>query len=649
MLGRSPHDAGSASSVGLAVAAGTLMVTFAVAEIMVGEPAGIDARHSTYASASSTALAVLVSDEGASSSGKPWEQDADRVIRFGLAKEGQRNFLDYAKIKALRNGSIEADPRNGDPDYPEIRDALGLREGDFHLRTYPVLPGMDDPRWTRETHGRLAYFARYSGAAAAVSAEISHDLSAARLNVSLRLTNAAPAPAIFQATVSMGNVARGTVLVSEDRHTGLLAPGAAQTVWVEFPSMAWDASVTGFRVEVQDPYGNPAVDPSGVAVGPRWFAVAPPTAAPRQPAGFLVHASDFYAVAGDRVTFHVDHYTGSGGKTNSAQGRFVLVGPDGDEWVNVTTGTLPNQRNQVWTYECRNCTEPGGYTAVLWDHPTSPMRRHVDRVHVSATRLFEEKTNMDPLAVKEIALLSQLVVGFNPTRYHAADNPTGDVFGDDSNDPGELVAILGRYTTLVVGSEVSQTALAPAGVKYGIAQWVQDGGNLVVLGTLARESRWLEPVYHAAQDTANGGISAPDPTHPILQTPNRLSYQRYVDRARAWDVDDDAPFVHVLTRGGAGGSHDDTIAVSEPGAYNNGTVVLTSYMPGSLTSPQDDAEAKRFLHNLLSQSHTMLFLDYGPPITPGVPVGTDSRLVAVPHPNVPGAVVEVRLVMYVFG
>jgi hypothetical protein len=51
----------------------------------------------------------------------------------------------------------------------------------------------------------------------------------------------------------------------------------------------------------------------------------------------------------------------------------------------------------------------------------------------------------------------------------------------------------------------------------------------------------------------------------------------------------------------------------------------------------------------MSQSYTMLFLDYGPPIPPGVPVASAERLVAVPHPNVPGAVVEVRLVMYVFG
>lgn len=90
----------------------------------------------------------------------------------------------------------------------------------------------------------------------------------------------------------------------------------------------------------------------------------------------------------------------------------------------------------------------------------------------------------------------------------------------------------------------------------------------------------------------------------------------------------------------------DTLALAAPGAYNDGTVVLTTYMPGSLTDPQDDMEAKRFLHNLFSQSYNMLFLDYGPPVPSDSPVGSAQRLVAVPHPNVPGAVVEVRIVMY---
>ena len=649
MLGRSlRHDASaSTSSVGLAIAVATLAASFVVAQLMVEEPAKDDGRDSTYALASTTALELIVGSGGLTRTGAAWEHDPDEMTRFGLARAGQPNFLDYGKIRALRNGSM-LPAANDHPDYPEVRGALGLTDADFHIRSYPVLPGLDDPRWTKEPHGRLAYLARYSGAAAPVELGVATVLSPASLNVSVTLKNVAAAPAIYTATVGIGNRTSDAVVVSEERHTRLLAPGESQTVWVEFPPLAWAASTDGVRVEVQDPYGNAAVDLAGKAVGPAWLAAKPPTTS-KVPYGILAHAADVYAVQGQTVEFVVDHYVGDGGKVSNAKARFVLVGPNGKEWANFTIpDALPKARNQVYSYKCPNCTVAGTYVGIAWDEDLK--RRHVDALHVSPSTLFTEKKNMDPLALKESQLLSELVAGFNPSRHDPATNPQGDVFSDDTNGPSDLTQLLSRYTTVVIGSEVSQTALAPAGVKYAIAQWVQDGGNLVVLGTFSRESRWLEPVYHAAQETANGGISAPDPTHPILLAPNRLSYDRYLDRARAWDVDNDAPFTHVLSRAGSNGkSQDDTLAVSNPGAYNNGTVVLTSYIPGSLTNPQDDAEAKRLLHNLLSQSYTMLFLDYGPPIPSGVPVGSDSRLAAVEHPNVPGAVVEVRLVMYVFG
>lgn len=644
-LGRS-EDA-STSSVGLAIAAATIATAFVVANLMVAEPQAADHRASTYALASTTALEIVVGDGGHAQGGVAWEKDPDRMARFGLATGKDRNFLDYAKIKALRNGTFTA-AANGQPDYPEVKEALGLREADFHLRSYPVLPDLEDPRWTKETHGRVAYFARYGGAVAAAGLATGHYLSPASLNVTVEITNAAAAPAVFVATVSLANKTTGTTYVTEERHTPLLAPGATHLAWVEFhPLASWDARIDGVKIELQDPYGNPALDPTATPIGAHWILQRPPTTNPHA-YGLLLHAASPYAASGQTVQFIADHYTGAGGKVDGAQAQFVLVGPNGREWHNTTLAeNLPKNRNQVYAYDCPNCTTPGTYTAILWD--TAFQRRLVDQIHVSPTVLFTEKTTMDPIAIKEINLLATLVAGFNPTRHDPATNPTGDVFADDGNGAGALVALLPRYTTLVIGSEVSQTALAPAGVKYAIAEWVQRGGNLLVLGTVNSQSRWIEPVYHAAQVTANGGISAPDPTHPILQAPNRLSYERYLDRGRAWHIKDGQPFTHVLSRGASGDGRDDTLAVSHPGAYSNGTVVLTSYMPGALTSPQDDAEARRLLHNLMTQSHTMLFLDYGPPVPPGVPVGSDSRLVAVPHPNVPGAVVEVRLVMYVFG
>jgi hypothetical protein len=276
-------------------------------------------------------------------------------------------------------------------------------------------------------------------------------------------------------------------------------------------------------------------------------------------------------------------------------------------------------------------------------------RRQSDVAHVAAATMFTAKNTMDPKAQDETQLLQSLVAQFDPTRYDPVTNPQGDVFGDDTNGPSQLVPVLSRYQYLVVGSDVSQTALTPSQTKNAIANWVQQGGNLIVLGTYASQSKWLEPIYHAAQANANGAITAPDTTNPILTTPEQLDYSSYLDRGRAWQIDQSEPFTHVLTRGTTGTSVDDTLTYANPGSLGNGTVVLTSYMPGSLTSPQNDQEAKKLLHNLLSQGYTMLYLDYGPPIPGDVPVGSAQRLVAVPHPNVPGAVVEVRFVMYVFG
>lgn len=638
MLGWLRDDRASTAAVGFSVAAALVLVTLVMAQVMVAEPTGVDGRYATHAAASTTALEVLLSGEGASASGDPWEQDADSIVRFGLSKDGQPNFLDYEKIKALRKGTQTASPTNGYPDYPEVRSALGLTDGDFHLRTYPILPGTDDPRWTKDPRGRVGYVGHVSSAQGYATTSASTSTSGATLTASVSIRNDGTESHIFVANVGIGSSASNTVIKTEQRHTRLLAPGETQALTVQFPKMAYSPAVTGVQVQVTDGYG-------GILVQPYWVAATPPAGGSNVPWAPLLSAGKTYYESGETVKFLADHFEGDGTRMNSAQsGRFVLVGPNGKEWVNTTTGIdLP--KNKPLTYECANCTVVGNYTATLWDTGVTRLAR--DSVHVSAAALFRQSESLDAIAMKEIGILSSLVSNFNGQTNTDA-NPEGDVYTDAAHIRA-LDTEISRYTTLVVGSEVRQNALNAGDTKWAIADWVQAGGNLVVLGTLESQSNWLEPVYHAAQQTASGGISAPDPTHAILVSPNRIAYDHYLDRARAWDIKNDQPFTHVLTRGSSGTSSQDTLTVSNPGAYNSGTVVLTSYMVGALTSPQDDAEAKRFLHNLLSQSYTMLFLDYGPAIPDDVPVGSSSRLVAVEHPNVPGAIVECRLVMYVFG
>lgn len=642
-LGRR-HDRGSTSTLGLAIAAVIFATAFVVAEMIVAHPTNVDGKRAQFDAEAATGLDLLVGSAGQTAAGGAWAQDPDHLARFGLALPGATNFLDYAKIRALRNGSMSASA-NGHPDYPEVLAAMGFRSGDVHLRTYPVMPAFDDPRFVKEQRGRIAYVGHYGGASAAVNVTAaSATLAGNALNASVTLRNEAPFEAIFTVDLNLGVPGDDDGVLSTQRHTTLLAPGASQTVWATFDRLpSWSADARAVNVDVTDAFGNAAVDAAGNRVGPIVLAQAPPVGGSNA-YDLLISSSQVYVVAGGGAAFSLDHATGAGSRVNNAQARFVLVGPNGKEWQNTT---LALERNKATQVACANCTMVGNYTGIVWD--TAMTRRSQDVLHVSAAPMFTAKSTLDPVAGKEIQLLQSLVASFNPTRYDAASNPEGDVFGDDVNGASDIVSVMGRYTTIVVGSQISQNCLTPSAVKNGLADWVQAGGNLVVLGTVDRKSEWLQPIYHAAQTTANGGISAPDPTHPILVAPEHLNYQKYADRGRAWEIKNDEPFTHVLTRGQSGTSTEDTLAVANPGAFNNGTVVLTSYMPGSLMTPQDDVEATRLLHNLLSQAYTMLYLDYGPPIPEGVSVGSDARLVAVPHPNVPGAVVEVKLVLYRFG
>lgn len=647
--GGAPRDNASTASIAVMIAGAILMGAISMATLMTAKPAGVDPKKAQFENAATTALDVIVRDPGRTSAGViDWASTPDVLTRFGLALPGQTNFIDYQKVKSLRNGTLTGDAANNAPDYPEVKAALNLKDADFHLRTYPVLPSLDDPRWTKEAHGRLAYFAHYSGASSPVSLTTTATKTATTLNVSATLQNAGAADALYTVSISLGNSTTATTLVGgDDRNTVLLAPNASQTVWVNFDQLTpWAAGINGVHVTVTDGYGNIASDSSGNLVGDAWIAQTPPTGNANT-YDLILSAEAPYYVSGNTVKFDADAQDGTGAHVGNVGERFVLTGPNGKEWANYSFTLNNTKKNQIWVHACANCTTVGNYTGVLWN--SGMTRRAMDVVHVSAAQMFTGKSTMDPKAQTEVTLLQSLISNFNPTRYDAVTNPAGDIFGDDTNGPSDIVGVLSRYQWLVVGSEVSQTALNSAQTKNGIADWVQAGGNLIVLGTYQSQSRWLEPIYHAAQNNANGGISAPDPTNPILVSPEHLSYDRYLDRGRAWQVKTGEPFTHVLTRGVQGTSSEDTLTYANPGALGNGTVVLTSYMPGSLTTPQDNLEAEKLLHNLMSQSYTMLFLDFGPAIPDGVAVGSDQRLVAVPHPNVPGAVVEVKLVMYVFG
>lgn len=625
-------DSGSTSAIGLSISTVLFAIAFVAANLLVEAPAGKDRTSSTLDVLATTGLDVIVQQAGRASNSAAWVSTPDEILRFGLAEDGKPNFLDYRKIKAMRNGTMQHAGNNA-PDYPDVQVALGIKSADFHLRTYPVIPGLEDPRWSKDQSGRLAYVGHFESGTGTGSMAKWANTSGSTLNVSVAIRNDGIEPHIFIANIGIGNLASDVVIANDDRHTTLLAPGEVQTVWANFPAMAYSPALTGVKFELSDAFGHVLIDA-------HWVAATTPSGA-NVPWAPLLTAGALYYKSGESVKFIADHVEGDGTRIHNKDQAaiFVLVGPNGKEWINESV-SLP--KNKAYTHTCLNCTATGVYRATLWDDEVT--RRATDIVYVTLVDLFDGSETLAPVAAREVNILKSLTTTFNGLKYTSASTQ-GDVFSDSSHIR-DLDNVLSRYTTLVVGSEVKQNALNAGETKWAIANWVQDGGNLIVLGTMESQSHWLEPVYFAAQETANGGISAPDPTHPVLTSPNRMDYPSYLDNGRAWRIKNDQPFTHVLTRGQDAQKHDDTLAISEPGAYNDGTVVLTSYMAGALTSPQDDEEAKRFLHNLLSQSYTMLFLDYGPSIPHGTPIGSSQRLVAVPHPNVPNAVVEVRIVMY---
>lgn len=639
MVGRS-GDRGSTSAIGFAVAAGLFAISFTAANLMVEKPAARDHRGPELDASATTALDVVVSGAGLTTSGGAWADAPDALDRFGLATAGKENFLDYRKIKSMRNATMTSSVNNA-PDYPDVREALGM-DGDFHLRTYPVLPGYDDPRWTKEPYGRYAYVAHDLGTnnpPGQATVTTFANTSGNTLNVSVAIRNDGATPYLFSATVSLGKISTGSQLVDEQRHTRLLAPGEVQTLWVEFPRMAYSGSPDGVRVLVADAMGT-------AIHGPTWTAATLPSSGTTHTVGVKVTAGARYYISGESVTFHADRYDNAGDIPNAAvDWVFVLLSPTGTELYN---DTIPLKKKKSGSFVCNSCTAEGVYTGFFYNSPKTgfaPTLRARDIVHVVAAAPSSGAPVFSGIAGEEIDILQKLVKNFNPTLYDASANPTGDIF-DDSRKVRDLPAVLDRYSSLVIGSGVSQTSLNSGDIKWGIADWVIEGGNLVVLGRESGHANWLQPVYKASISSASGGIGAPDPTHPVLSAPNRLDYKRYNDAGLAWGIEDGQPFTHVLTKGPAGNEHQDALAIANPGAYRDGSVVLTSYMPGALTTPQDGAEAARFMHNLLSQSYNMLFLDFGPPVPDDKPVGAAQRLVAVPHPNVPGAVVEVRIVMY---
>lgn len=316
-------------------------------------------------------------------------------------------------------------------------------------------------------------------------------------------------------------------------------------------------------------------------------------------------------------------------------------GPTGDARM------LPWQNNRKWEPTCA-CADRTGLWRVKVTNPADTTREHNTYYWVSASDLFTTPP-LDAVAALEVQYVYDLVSGFDTDVY-----PAGDVFLDTNQDVRDIAPLIDNnpptcndpdatYDMVIVGSNAAHNALVK--IKNEVGRFVDCGGTLIALGSSRSGTQWLQDVYNIAlRDGAGGGISSPDPTHPLLNVPEKLAWNSYSDTDYVWDISQNPG---LFSHAADGATADELmLGVSKQGSLN-GSVVLTGWTPGELTTPQDGMEAKRLLHNLMAQGYQMLFLDYGPEIPEGAPVGSSSRLAAVQYADITGSpYVEVKIVLY---
>jgi len=200
----------------------------------------------------------------------------------------------------------------------------------------------------------------------------------------------------------------------------------------------------------------------------------------------------------------------------------------------------------------------------------------------------------------------------------------GDVYPDDKEYlKGALAGRLDEYDVLVIGSGVQHNALNDGTTKAAIESWVFGGGMLIVLGSASANNQWLQPLFHVSTTTANGAPYVGDITHPLLSTPHVLDWEGFGTGGAKWSLPTTGSyaafdsFSHVVMADGK-----DILAVSNEGAYGDGRIFLTSYMPRDLSG----GSGQDLLHNMiLYADREHLFLDYGPPVPDGVTVAAAVR------------------------
>ncbi|MCA1814284.1 MAG: hypothetical protein LC624_10110, partial [Halobacteriales archaeon] len=579
-----------------------------------------------------------------------WVSDPDHLTRFGLAKEGRPGLLDLDKLRALSRGEPGTNATNHQLDYGEAKAALGAGSDDFHLRTYPLVTPLAQAGLQPITGIRVAYVGDWSmqqqnGSSSylvqyAPSVEERGDV----VYVNVTITNNGTTAAVFQTTFTLP-LAHSVV---DTANTGLLAAGSGTEVvgMKLFKTAGWTWAGADRNVSVNIKDGTKTVASFKMDLG----------------AYTMTAGSTAYALAlasPEKLTYKTNQFPkisfdildGAGSRVEDVAYRLNFT------YLN---GTLIASKSDETERENK------------WDAPKMPQAEYLVTLNRTANYGFSTwdrvyVTDADPgvftpgpvfsyvesnASMAERRMVLDLVRGFKNTTYNVTG---GDAYMDFSsvlnNDlAGNLTqnGQLFNFTALVIGSNVDHSALTSGAMTGAVRNYTLAGGLLVVLGSASQQMDWLQPLLQAAATTSGNGIASPDATNPVLHSPEELAYPTYVDSGLVWSFgsSDAAHFSHVL--GVAGTTERDTLALSKPGHFGNGTVILAGWRPATLTQPQDNAEAERVLYNFLNYVRGSLYVDFGPTPPTYQAVASTTRVATAPDPIAPSSVLLVRMVLYTF-
>lgn len=647
------RDAALSPTLGLLVSLSAFLLAFSTMTSVLEERAGPAAAGTPRAHLQQKAdeiLDIVVREPGRTDTGMvAWHTDPDKLGRFGLAEAGRPNFLDEPKVRNLSKGGLTLDAANALPDYEEVRAALGLSaDYDFHLRAFPLLDSLASGRFVPYRLS-TAYVGAFAAGSATSGATVLVDQSLAASDhtlVTVNVTSDSNVTLTYQVSLRL-SIDGDDVL--DDQSSVVLDPGAATNVTLKIHDVDWDNDCTDdddddctLRVKLIDALSATVYDQTSrlnVTEG-------------SHPFNLIVDAGATYYEPADRVRVYSDDFDGNGDRRNDGPGnhgmyaRLVILYPNGTEWVNETVDVPKNNKAQK-DYDLPANAPTGKYVMRLSNGSVVAE----DLFTVTTAAIGASTYAEEAVSLAERGFIDSLIddAYFNNVTHDDATAAQGHVYKDIEGDTRDLAANISDYRIVIVGSNTKQNAFVPSAVKTPIKDWVLAGGTLIVFGSQTSTTQWLEPLFNAGLKTGSGGLSAPDPSHPLLHTPEELKYRSYKDFGFVWQIDtNDGSFTHVLQKSTSKTTSDDMLAVSDPGAFGNGTVILAAFVPGDLANPPSPEEARRFLHNLISFSYSLLYIDFGPQVPDEAQVVTAARIVAVPNPINTDPYIRLRLVMYVF-